>query len=148
MAGSDGKLRVGFVNNGRVHYADAQLLCRASENPADINGPIYKYCPALGGGAIGGVKGSCTCTCPGDNPNCLTDRYCSVASSASSDNGLTGDGKFYCINGGTVGGVMKMDGSGHSCTCTNCNAGTGYSKPRLEFAYSNYGIKFQVTVEL
>ncbi|GMH74627.1 hypothetical protein TrLO_g1929 [Triparma laevis f. longispina] len=40
-----------------------------------------------------------------------------VASSSSSDDGSTG--AFYCVNGGSVGGV-----SGY-CTCTSCNTGFG-----------------------
>ena len=72
----------------------------------------------INGGTIGGVTDSCTCTgCSqgytGDH--CQTAKDCTASSDASKTTGA--DGEFYCVNGGTIGGVTG------SCTCTGCNAG-------------------------
>ena len=60
----------------------------------------------INGGTIGGVTGSCTCTgCSkgytGDH--CQNAKDCTAASDASKTTGA--DGEFYCVNGGTIGGV-------------------------------------------
>jgi len=48
----------------------------------------------------------------------LSDAVCAIGCVATDNDSANGsDGKFYCVNGGDIGGVTG------SCTCTSCNSG-------------------------
>ena len=51
-----------------------------------------------------------------------------VATNSPSDDGSNGN--FYCINGGTIGGIAR------SCTCTSCN--TGFGGPNCAICATGY----------
>ncbi|GMI36702.1 hypothetical protein TrCOL_g6259 [Triparma columacea] len=109
------------------------LDCVASAYPSD-DGSLESdgnfFC--INGGTIGGSAGSCTCTSclegvggphcetcaegyTGDAPWCFLN--CVASAIPSDDGSLESDGNFYCMNGGTVGGIAGQ------CTCTSCNEG-------------------------
>ena len=80
----------------------------------DNSGSAYVFtlaCP-------GGYQGARCELCPDgyQGASCATLKSC-IASSDPSEDG--GDGDFYCVNGGVVGGMAG------SCTCTKCVAGYG-----------------------
>jgi hypothetical protein len=104
------------------------LDCLASANPSD-DGSLESdgnfFC--INGGIIGGSAGSCTCTScydgvggphcetcaegyTGDAPWCFLN--CQTSDIRTDDGSLEKSGRFYCINGGTIGGIAGQ------CTCT------------------------------
>jgi hypothetical protein len=109
------------------------LDCVASANPSD-DGSLESdgnfFC--INGGTVGGIAGQCTCTSCYDNivgPHCETcaEGYigdapwcflnCQTSDIHTDDGSLEKSGRFYCINGGTIGGIAGQ------CTCTQCDAG-------------------------
>lgn len=111
-----------FVNSAGVGgTCQSATPCTASIDPTDdgSTGPFY----CINGGTANGNAGSCTCTvCDTgySGTNCHTSDPC-IASNNPSDSGSGGffgsEGRFYCINGGTIGGVTD------ACTCTACDGG-------------------------
>jgi hypothetical protein len=109
------------------------LDCVASANPSDDGSQESEgnfFC--INGGRIGGSAGSCTCTScydgvggphcetcaegyTGDAPWCFLE--CVASPTPTDDGSIEKSGNFYCINGGTIGGIAGQ------CTCTSCNEG-------------------------
>jgi hypothetical protein len=111
-------------------HCEIAQSCQATSEPTDDGSDGNFYC--INGGQVGGMPGSCTCTSCYDNvggPNCETcaEGYtgdapwcflnCVTSANPSDDGSLEKDGKFYCINGGTIGGIAGQ------CTCTQCSSG-------------------------
>jgi hypothetical protein len=119
---------------GATHAYSCSTCVATTDESDDGTGPDGKfYC--INGGIANGPDGTCKClhcdegyggpncaTCPtgsiGTPPNnCeqVAANVC-IASTTPTDDG-TDSSNFYCVNGGTVGGIMG------SCTCTGCNTG-------------------------
>ena len=104
---------------GGANCADANA-CSASTDESKTTGADGEFW-CINRGTIGGSAGDCSCTCKtgysGDH--CQTANDCTATDVLSTDSSFGSDGTFYCINGGTVGGVTL------NCTCTDCNPGYG-----------------------
>lgn len=114
-----------FVNSAGVGgTCQSATPCTASIDPTDdgSTGPFY----CINGGTANGNAGSCTCTTCElgySGTNCHISDPC-IQSNNPLDDGSGGfvnsaGGRYYCINGGTVGGVTD------ACTCTACDLGYG-----------------------
>ena len=104
---------------GGANCADANA-CSASTDESKTTGADGEFW-CINRGTIGGSAGDCSCTCKtgysGDH--CQTANDCTATDVLSAESSFGSDGTFYCINGGTVGGVTL------NCTCTDCNPGYG-----------------------
>ena len=104
---------------GGANCADANA-CSASTDESKTTGADGEFW-CINRGTIGGSAGECSCTCKtgysGDH--CQTANDCTATDVLSAESSFGSDGTFYCINGGTVGGVTL------NCTCTDCNPGYG-----------------------
>jgi hypothetical protein len=115
-----------WESNGATQMAGFEICigdpCAGTTNPSDDGSDGNFYC--INGGSPSGISGSCGCTDCNEGfggancavcaagytgDNCENANAC-IATSTPSDDGS--DGNFYCINGGSIGGIVS------SCTCS------------------------------
>ena len=111
LTADDGAADDRFGNSVSI---DGDTMVIGAIRDDDNSGSAYVFtlaCP-------GGYQGARCELCPDgyQGASCATLKSC-IASSDPSEDG--GDGDFYCVNGGVVGGMAG------SCTCTKCVAGYG-----------------------
>ena len=86
-------------------HCQTRNACDATTDPQKRTGSDGTFW-CINGGTIGGVTDSCTCTgCSNGytGDHCQTATACTASSDESKTTGA--DGEFYCVNGGTIGGV-------------------------------------------